>query len=188
MREIRFHGRGGQGTVVAAELLAQAAFLEGKWPQSFPFFGVERRGAPVTAYARIDTKAINLRTSITDPDIVVILDDGLLTRGDAVEGLKPLGLLLINTPSPPYDWDHLYGGRIAVVDATRIALAQDLGTRSAPIVNTAMLGALSRASRIVGFGSLATAIQRFVPGKPEANVMAAMTAYRQVEAPRMVAA
>ena len=97
MIEIRFHGRGGQGTVIASELLAQAAFIEGKTPQSFPFFGVERRGAPVTAFTRIDDKPIQVRTSIMTPDIVVVLDPGLLRTINVTAGLKPNGLLLVNT-------------------------------------------------------------------------------------------
>jgi len=89
--EIRFHGRGGQGAVIASELLAQAAFLEGKHPQSFPFFGVERRGAPVTAFTRIDDAPIQIRTSITAPDIVVVLDSGLMRTINVIAGLKPTG-------------------------------------------------------------------------------------------------
>ena len=89
MIEIRFHGRGGQGAVLASELLAQAAFLDGKMPQSFPFFGVERRGAPVTAYARIDSKPIGLRTSIRSPDVVVVLDPGLLASTPVAAGRRP---------------------------------------------------------------------------------------------------
>ena len=101
MIEIRFHGRGGQGAVLASEMLAQAAFLDGKVPQSFPFFGVERRGAPVTAYARIDEKLISVRTSITAPDIVVVLDPGLLKTQPVADGLKPGGLVLVNSRKPP---------------------------------------------------------------------------------------
>ncbi|EQD62299.1 hypothetical protein B1B_07325, partial [mine drainage metagenome] len=96
MLEIRFHGRGGQGAVVASELLAEAVFLDGKVAQSFPFFGVERRGAPVTAFTRIEDHPIQIRSFIEEPDVVVVLDPGLLRDTPVTEGLKPGGLLLVN--------------------------------------------------------------------------------------------
>jgi 2-oxoacid:acceptor oxidoreductase gamma subunit (pyruvate/2-ketoisovalerate family) len=186
MIEARFHGRGGQGAVVASELLAQAAFLEGKYPQSFPFFGVERRGAPVTAFIRINSRPIAVRTGIAQPDIVVVFDEGLVAAGNAMAGLKSDGLLLVNSTSPPERWGTAFPGSIATVDATRIALAQNLGSRSSPLVNTAMLGALARASGIVTFSSIIQAIMRFVPARAQANSMAAMAAYRGVEVRKVV--
>jgi len=179
--EIRFHGRGGQGAVIASELLAQAAFLEGKYPQSFPFFGVERRGAPVAAFTRIDDRPIAVRTSITTPDIVVVLDAGLMRTIRVTAGLKPNGLLLVNTDKAPEAVAERFTGRVATVDATEIALAHGLGTRSTPIVNTAVLGALARASRVVSLDSVLQAIVRFVPAKQEANRLAAEVAYREVK-------
>jgi 2-oxoisovalerate ferredoxin oxidoreductase gamma subunit len=178
--EIRFHGRGGQGAVIASELLAQAAFLEGKHPQSFPFFGVERRGAPVTAFTRIDDAPIQIRTSITTPDIVVVLDAGLMRTIDVIAGLKPEGLLLVNTEKAPDQLDVPFKGRIATIDATGIALAHGLGTKAMPIVNTAVLGALARASGIVSRDSVRKAVERFVPAKQQANVMAVDDAYDRV--------
>jgi 2-oxoacid:acceptor oxidoreductase gamma subunit (pyruvate/2-ketoisovalerate family)/2-oxoacid:acceptor oxidoreductase delta subunit (pyruvate/2-ketoisovalerate family) len=180
MIEIRFHGRGGQGAVVASELLAQAAFLDGKMPQSFPFFGVERRGAPVTAFTRIDDRPIRVRTSITTPDVVVVLDPGLLVQTPVTEGLRSPGLLLVNTPQPA---EHLLapaGVRRATVDATRIALAHGLGTPMLPIVNTAVLGALARATGVVSLDALDRAVARFVPGLPDANRRAAEDGFAQV--------
>ena len=186
--ELRFHGRGGQGAVIASELLAQAAFLEGKFPQSFPFFGVERRGAPVTAYTRIDVKPIGVRTSVTEPDIVVVLDAGLMRSIRVAAGLKRRGLLLVNTDGVVSGLDAKVAARIATVDATAIALAQGLGSRSTPIVNTAVLGALARASEIVSLDSVLQAIERFVPAKQEANMEAARLAYREEKVPEVVAA
>lgn len=187
MLEVRFHGRGGQGTVIASELLAQAAFIDGMQPQSFPFFGVERRGAPVTAFTRIDERPIRVRTSITAPDIVVVLDPSLLRTVAVTAGLKPSGLLLVNTEGPPEALASA-AGRIAVVDATSIALAHGLGTKSTPIVNTAILGALARVSGIVSMTSVLDAIRRFVPAKQEANAAAAADAYAQVRLlPRVIA-
>ncbi len=178
--EIRFHGRGGQGAVIASELLAQAAFLEGKHPQSFPFFGVERRGAPVTAYTRIDDAPIQIRTSITAPDIVVVLDAGLMRTINVTAGLKPDGLLLVNSEKAPDKIETAFGGRIATVDATEIALAHGLGSKATPITNTAVLGALARASGIVTLDSVRKAVERFVPAKQQANVEAVNDAYARV--------
>ena len=180
MIEIRFHGRGGQGAVVASEVLAQAAFLDGLEPQSFPFFGVERRGAPVTAYARIDREPIALRTRVTAPDVVVVLDPGLLKTVPVTLGLRPDGLLLVNSPHPPDDLRSAFTGRRATIDATSIALALGLGTSSPPIVNTTVLGALARATGIVRLESLTRAIEEFVPAKPDANRRAAEEGFARV--------
>jgi 2-oxoacid:acceptor oxidoreductase gamma subunit (pyruvate/2-ketoisovalerate family)/2-oxoacid:acceptor oxidoreductase delta subunit (pyruvate/2-ketoisovalerate family) len=178
--EIRFHGRGGQGAVIASELLAQAAFLDGKIPQSFPFFGVERRGAPVTAFTRIDDHPIEVRTSITAPDVVVVLDPGLLRTTPVTDGLKPGGLLLVNTPLTPEQLRAPSGIHRAAVDATHIALSHGLGTAMLPIVNTAVLGALARASGVVSLEALSRAIEQFVPAKPQENQEAARGGFSSV--------
>ncbi len=171
--EVRFHGRGGQGAVIASELLAQAAFLEGKHPQSFPFFGVERRGAPVTAFTRIDTKPVEVRTSIIEPDIVIVLDPGLAKTVPVAAGLKSSGVLLINTTRKAVGVKLPTSARIVTVDASGIALSNGLGSAASPIVNTSMLGALVASTGIVGLGALLAAIRAFVPAKIEANVKAA---------------
>ncbi|HTW40647.1 MAG TPA: 2-oxoacid:acceptor oxidoreductase family protein [Thermoplasmata archaeon] len=180
MWEIRFWGRGGQGAVVAAELLAQAAFLDGKVPQSFPFFGVERRGAPVTAYARVSDGPIRVRTSIATPDVVVVLEHGLLRSVPATDGLREGGTLLVNARAddpglvaPP----HV---RLATVDADRIALRLGLGTAATPIVNTVILGALARVTGVVSLGALEGAIERFVPARPVQNRAACQAGYAEV--------
>ena len=180
MIEIRFHGRGGQGAVVASELLAQAAFLDGKEPQSFPFFGVERRGAPVTAYARIDDRPVGVRTSIARPDIVVVLDPGLLATQPVTDGLKDGGLLLVNTPRPPERLAAPPTVRRAAVDAATIALAHGLGSRTMPIVNTTVLGALARASGVVSLDAVGRAIERFVPSHSAENRAAATDGFSSV--------
>ena len=181
MIEVRFHGRGGQGAVVAAELLAQAAFLDGRIPQSFPFFGVERRGAPVTSYARLDRGPIGVRASITSPDLVVVLEPGLLRTQPVTDGLKPGGLLLVNSPRSPAEIPLSVAGRVATVDATRIALARKLGSPTLPIVNTAVLGALARASGIVSIASVERAIEQFVPARIAENRLAALDGYASVQ-------
>ncbi len=181
MIEIRFHGRGGQGAVVAAELLAHAAFQDGKSPQSFPFFGVERRGAPVTSYARIDDHPIGVRTSITHPDIVVVLDPGLIHTTPVADGLKPGGLLLVNSSHLPEEISAPPDARRATVDASRIAVAHGLGSATLPIVNTTVLGALVGASGIVALESLDKAIDEHVPARPAQNRAAAHAGYAAVK-------
>ena len=99
MIEIRFHGRGGQGAVVASNILAEAAFMEGKDVCSFPFFGVERRGAPVTAFTRVDSRPIRVKSGIYAPDHVIVLDPSLLKAVDVLAGLKKGGIVLVNTHS-----------------------------------------------------------------------------------------
>jgi pyruvate ferredoxin oxidoreductase gamma subunit len=181
MMEIQFWGRGGQGAVIAAELLAQAAFLDGKVPQSFPFFGVERRGAPVTAYARVSDAPIRVRTSIATPDVVVVLEHGLLTTVPATDGLRKGGTLLVNARpddpalvAPPQ-------ARLATVDADRIALGLGLGTAATPIVNTAILGALVRVTGVVSLDALDRAVGQFVPARPVENRAACRAGYAGVE-------
>jgi pyruvate ferredoxin oxidoreductase gamma subunit len=184
--EIRFHGRGGQGAVLAAELLAHAAFLDGHIPQSFPFFGVERRGAPVTAFARIDDRPIRVRTSITAPGVVVVLEPGLLETQPVFAGLPPGGLILLNTRRPPEEIAATEGVRRATVDATTIALKEGLGSPTLPIVNTAMLGALAQLTGAVSLAALERAIDEHVPRHPEANRRAARAGFafaRQAAAP-----
>ena len=180
MIEIRFHGRGGQGAVLAAELLAQAAFVDGKVPQSFPFFGVERRGAPVTSFTRLDDRPAAVRTTITSPDIVVVLEPGLLLTQPVTDGLKAGGLLLVNTRRPPEELRLAAPGRIATVDATQIALSHGLGSPTLPIVNTAMLGALARATGVVSLPAVEAAVEKFVPAKPRENRLAAQDGFATV--------
>ena len=119
MIEVGFHGRGGQGAVTAAELLAQAAISEGKYAQGFPNFGPERRGAPVMAFFRVSDAPIYLREKIDTPDLVVVLDDSLLDMVDVCEGLKPGGMLVVNIPESRRDKLEKYTDRfqLACVDA-----------------------------------------------------------------------
>lgn len=180
MLEIRFHGRGGQGAVIAAELLAQAASLDGKVPQSFAFYGAERRGAPVVSYARIDSRPIPLRTAIASPDIVVVLDPGLVAVTPVMAGLRPGGTLLVNSPHPPEHFPTPVPTFVATLDATRIALAHGIGTRTMPIVNTTMLGALCRVSNVVSVESLLRAIDAHVPSHAPENGLAALEGYHTV--------
>jgi 2-oxoacid:acceptor oxidoreductase gamma subunit (pyruvate/2-ketoisovalerate family) len=180
MLEIRFHGRGGQGTVVATILLAKAFFDAGYAVQSFPLFGVERRGAPVEAYLRIASKEIRVRTNVYTPDHVVVLDQTLWQGIDVTHGLKPEGWVLLNAPANPTQLDRLSGYRLALVDATRIALKHQLGTRTHPIVNTAIMGALARVLGMPPMDAIAMAIEEEIKDRRDDNIHAARDAYDEV--------
>ncbi len=182
MQEIRFHGRGGQGSVIGSEVLAHAFFNEGKYIQAFPAFGVERRGAPVTAFCRVDDKPIYLRNQIYQPDQIVILDPSMIETVNVTEGLKPRGMILINSPRSPEHYLAKFGNtyRLFVVDAAAIAVSHRLGSASNPIVNTAILGAFAKASQSVGIEAVEQAIEEHVPVKKAANQKAARSAYEQV--------
>ena len=178
MRELRIHGRGGQGSVIASKLLAVALFREGHWVQSFPAFGVERRGAPVTAFLRLDDTPIRLRCEITEPDDLIVLDPTLIEAIDVTSGLKPGGTILINTERAPEDYPALLERfRVATVDAGGIAARHGLGTKTQPIVNTAIVGAFAAVFDLIGLPSIEAAIQDEVPAKREANYEAARVAY-----------
>jgi len=178
MIEVRFHGRGGQGAVVASQVLAEAAFLEGKDVQAFPFFGVERRGAPVTAFTKIDEKKILVKSQIYNPDYVVVLDDQLIGNVDVASGIKPEGMILINTSREPDSFD--FPAKVVTVDATSIAVDHRLGSKESPIVNTSILGAFSKASGVVSIDSVIKAIKNKAPRKKEENATAAKVAYDSV--------
>ena len=135
MYEIRFHGRGGQGAVMAAQTLAEAAVLEGWHAQAFPYFGAERRGAPVRAFARIDKKKIGDKEQIYRPDMVILLDEHLPDIEPVAEGLKLGGKAVINTPLAPEEYDLGIVVDCVTVDATAIAYEK----LKAPIVNTSIL-------------------------------------------------
>lgn len=180
MIETRFHGRGGQGSVVASELLARAAFEEGKDVQAFPMFGVERRGAPVTAFTRIDEKKVRDKSKIHKPDVVIVLDMALLDAVDVTEGLKPEGDIILNTNKDVEDIDIQTEATVYTVDAANIAVENGLGTEVAPIVNTAILGAVSKATGMVKIDTLTDVILNHAPAKNEANAAAAKDAYDQV--------
>lgn len=183
MIEIRFHGRGGQGAVVASKLLASAFFKEGKFVQSFPAFGVERRGAPVMAFLRINKERIKLRTNIYQPDHIVVLDPTLIEVVDVTGGLKPEGWVLINSDRHPGEFKGLSSFRVATIDASSIAVKHRLGSRTQPIVNTAILGAFSRTTGLVSIGAVIESIEESAPVKKEANVQAAREAYENVDLP-----
>ncbi len=181
MLEMRFLGRGGQGAVLAAELLAEAAFLDGKVPQSFPFFGVERRGAPVTAYCRVHDGPIAVRGSVAEPDLLVVLDRSLLRSPGATSGIRDHGWVLVNAPPTARSFPVPAGARLAVVDASRIAVEHRLGSPTLPIVNTVVLGAVARLTGVVSLDALERAIEHHVPRNREENRAACRDGFSKVE-------
>ena len=176
--EIRWHGRGGQGAVTSAELLAQAAINEGKYAQAFPSFGPERRGAPVLAFVRIrDKQPIKIRAEIAEPDIVVVLDPGLLHTIDVTSGIKANGVVIINTKKQAeqirQEFDIHWS--LATIDAMKIA-REVLGV---PIVNTSMIGALVRATGVVKLDSLIEPLKHRFNRLAERNIKAMKRAYEE---------
>ncbi|MFB6070059.1 MAG: pyruvate ferredoxin oxidoreductase subunit gamma [Halanaeroarchaeum sp.] len=179
MKQIRIHGRGGQGSVTLAHLIAEAAYEEGKWAQAFPAFGVERRGAPVEAFARIDGEKITDRSHVDEPDYVVVQDPSLLDIVDVGEGLVEDGVVVINADADPADFDVGVDGTVVTVDATNIAL-EHLGK---PIMNTALMGAFASATGVLRPESMAEVITSEFPGEVgEQNVAATTAAYEEVTA------
>jgi len=181
MQEIRFHGRGGQGTVVASILLAKAFFNAGYWVQTFPVFGVERRGAPVEAYLRLDKEKILIRSNVYTPDHVVVQDVKLLESVDVTAGLKPGGWVLVNASQQPENLNIFSGFHLACVDATGIAIRNRLGTHTHPIINTAMIGAFTRMLEMPPLDMIFDAIKKDITVKPEQNITASKDAYDRVE-------
>ncbi len=174
MKEIRIHGRGGQGSVTAAELLSAAAFEDGKFSQAFPAFGVERRGAPVQAFTRISDIPIRLRSQIYKPDYVIVQDATLLETVDVASGIKDDGIIIINTKETPEDLKIGTKAKVMTVDATEVAM-EIIGR---PIVNTVLLGAFAGATGEVDVDSIKNAIKERFSGKVgEKNAEAIQKAY-----------
>jgi 2-oxoacid:acceptor oxidoreductase gamma subunit (pyruvate/2-ketoisovalerate family) len=178
MIEIRWHGRGGQGGVTSAELLAKAAYIDGyKGVQAFPYFGAERRGAPVRAFTRISDQEINVRSQIYEPDIVAVLDSGIVELIDVSEGLKENGKVIVNTPKKPQEL-KIARGHIYTYDGTSIALKHGLLVAGLPVVNTTMLGAFAKATGLVKLETVKDIIREKWPGKiGERNAEGAEEAY-----------
>lgn len=157
MLEVRWHGRGGQGVWTASELLARAAIAEKKFIQSFPEFGPERMGAPVAAFTRISSEPIQIHCTVYDPDVVAVLDPTLLRTVPVTKGLKEEGTIIVNSEENPAGMRKMLNtsSKVLTVPATEIAM-KILGR---PITNTAMLGAVARATGIVKLGSIQHVIQ-----------------------------
>lgn len=176
MRELRIHGRGGQGSVTAAELIAVAAFEGGVYSQAFPAFGVERRGAPVQAFVRFSDEKIRLRSQVYEPDYIIVQDSTLIKDVDVFGGMKKGGIAIVNTEKS-ITAAVPEGVKLIAIDATKIAL-EILGV---PITNTTLMGAFAAATGEIELPALEKALRARFPGSlGEKNVKAAVHAYNLV--------
>lgn len=173
MIEIKFFGRGGQGVVVASQILAKVFFLMDMFPQCYSLFGGERRGAPVASFLRVDKEQILLKCEIKKPDHMIYLAPDLIDKNDIRAALKPHGLILINNPYFKETFPGLRAYNLAIVDAFSIAGEMGLGNA----INTAILGAYCRANENIPMACLEQAIEETVPVKVTANIEAARRAY-----------
>jgi len=160
MKEIRIHGRGGQGAVTAVRILAAAFTLEGKWASGFPSFGMERRGAPVMAFARFDDKPIWEKTKVYHPDCLMVIDPRLISSTSLLEGIRPDSILVLNATEPLKEQLHENIGLIGSVDATKIGL-EEVGIA---VTNTCMLGAFARTTGWVQLNFLLSSLGEFFSG------------------------
>ena len=179
MKEIRIHGRGGQGSLVLAQFMAIAALENGKYGQAFPFLGGggERRGKPIMAFCRLDDQPIRVRSRITEPDYVIVQDATILKEVDVQKGLKPDGLILINTDK------NLSSLGLNTSNAVATS-AEELARRilGRPIINTALLGTFAGVSRELSLESVLQAVRKKFPGElGEKNAQVVAESYRQVQ-------
>jgi 2-oxoacid:acceptor oxidoreductase gamma subunit (pyruvate/2-ketoisovalerate family) len=176
MIEIKFLGRGGQGVVLASQILARACFEEGLYPQSFSIFGGERRGAPVAAFVRVDHRKIHLKCDIEQADHLVLFDSSPLDDERLVTQIKPSGSILANIRGPLTRLKKSEGLTISLVDALEISLKHGLGA----IINTAMLGAYGRFSGLVQMDTLFRVMRETLPSSIDQNLAAAKDAFESV--------
>jgi len=182
MIEIRIHGRGGQGNVAAAELLSIAAFKDGKYAQAFPSFGAERIGAPVQAFVRIDDKKVRTREDVRTPDYLIIQDAFLIDTVPVLDGLKPDGLIVVNSDRLPEDLNIKTTATIETIPATEIAL-EIIGR---PIPNAVMIGAFCSVTGLVSLTAVQEAIMGKFPGKVGENNVAALERAHEIMNKRKV--
>jgi len=177
--EVRWHGRGGQGAVTAAEILAQAAFYDGyKGVTAAPFFGAERRGAPVIASNRFAREPVRTFSLVQKPAVVVVLDDTILRVVNVLAGLEPDGIVLVNSTKSPEQIALASSARIAVTDATQWATKAGLIISGAVMFNTAILGGFSKATGLVSMESIEKALRsHFKADAGEKNILGARLAY-----------
>lgn len=183
MFQVRFHGRGGQGVVTAAELLSVSAFYDGRHAQAFPSFGSERMGAPVVAFCRIADQAIRSREPVTQPDAVVVQDPTLLHHVDLFTGLSRSGYVILNSSRSAGELglsdlaDRIPTGQLITVAATDLARTHT----GRPLPNAALLGAVAGLTGAVSLASVVRAIRQRFPGRVgEANAAAADAAFAAV--------
>jgi 2-oxoacid:acceptor oxidoreductase gamma subunit (pyruvate/2-ketoisovalerate family) len=173
--EIRIHSRGGQGGVTAARLLALAAIHDGKYATAAPFYGAERRGAPIVSFVRIDDRPIKIYSQIKKPDMVIVLDASVMDSVDVLQGLKSGGKILVNSQQKKVFPNFTSSS----VDLTGIALKENLVASGSPILNTPVIGALAKMG-IISVDSAKKAIREMF--SDERNVKAAEAAYQELVA------
>jgi len=173
MFEIRIHSRGGQGGVTAARIIALAAIRDGKYATAFPFYGAERRGAPVVSFVRIDDKPVKVYSRIRQPDLVFVLDTGVMDTVDVLHGLKPEGTVVTNS-AHRHDFT---GFKSYNIDLTGIALKEDLVVAGGPILDTAVVGVLAKLG-IITIESARKAIAEMFTD--ERDIKAADDAFREM--------
>lgn len=173
MYEIRLHSRGGQGGVTAAKMIAHAAILDGKYATANPFYGAERRGAAVVSFIRIDDSPVRVYSQIRNPDLVIVLDATVMETVDVLQGIKPDGTVLVNSPHPV----DMKGYPTSRVDLTAIALSIGLVLAGSPILNTPLLGACAKLG-LISVESAREAIRETF--NDERNVQAADQAYEEL--------
>jgi 2-oxoacid:acceptor oxidoreductase gamma subunit (pyruvate/2-ketoisovalerate family) len=183
--EVRWHGRGGQGAISSAKILAHAGFLDGfRGVTSAPSFGAERRGAPVTASTRLSHEPIRVLSRVEHPSLVIVLDDTLLHTENVTEGLREDGWLVVNSGRNPRELEVPAGMHtvVATADATTIAREVGLVVAGNPMVNTPMLGAVARATGLVTMENVAEAIRKvFSPSPAEKNIQAARLTFERTQ-------
>ncbi|MBN2232643.1 MAG: 2-oxoacid:acceptor oxidoreductase family protein [Deltaproteobacteria bacterium] len=178
MIEVRIHGRGGQGAVIASQILSYACFLAGRYAQSFPTFGAERRGAPVAAFVRLDDRPIDLRSPVAHPDCVAVMAARLAETVAVTAGIAPGGLVLINSDQPATHYDFFEEDcRVVTLNIGAVALAHGLGSVTMPLINAPLLGAFARLTGMVPLERLVEALPRFIPAKLGANEAALREAW-----------
>jgi len=181
VKEIRFHGRGGQGAVLAAWMLAAAFVVEGKHVASFPMYGFERRGAPVVAFTRLDDRQIREKTQIYNPDCLVVIDPSLMTLPTLFSGLKPGGILVLNSPQPLESQPNENLKLAGVVNATQIAV-EEIG-RDVP--NTCLLGAFAATTGWADLKSILSSLGEYFSGDLlQKNIRSAERGFSEVEVNR----
>lgn len=177
-QEIRFHGRGGQGAVLAARTLASAFALEGKYVASFPMYGFERRGMPVVAFTRVSEEPIREKTQIYTPDALVVIDPGLMHLPTLFDGLKPNGVLVLNSPKAVKEQLDPNLKTLGLINATQVALCE-IGR---DIPNTCLIGALAKTTGWVQLDSIVKALGDYFEGDIlKRNIRNAERGYAEVE-------
>jgi len=178
MSEVRFHGRGGQGVVTTSKILANAFARTGQFGASFPMFGFERRGAPVTAFGRFSDKPVREKTQIYNPDIIVVLDPSQRESEAVFTGLLAGGMMLLNDSDETVNISHENLKKLGIIDANKIAL-EEIGL---PIPNTVIAGAFAKMSGLLDVEPCCSALEDYFSGKKlAANIVCAKRGYEEVK-------